>query len=547
MSIEPLTRPLVPSSSRLRIDLSAPPRSLNDRPVSRVVALAFLAGFFVLFGGGNLDLGPIESKLGLAAEESLGPLGRVMAGWEPSIWPGTLAPSLFWAWAEGGFPTSGAVRWPAAIAGVAIGFVLARRVSTAAGGRAGLLVGMTWLGSVALMDRSAGAGIDLIPALGVVLAIDRLLNKGADLVAGCWAALAVFCGGWPPLALVILSTIVIGRAAAMPNWRLVAPSLLILAAWSVWAIKWTTGEAWGAAIALPFTCQPAWFLVVGVLALGLPWTPFLVLQASRSVREAATEKGRSLAIGWLQVAGACLVAGTIIPGVGSAATVPALAGLAVVVGIALDSAVFGQVSNKVRGVLVGISLVATLLWFVIALAAGVYLATAVSYYRPLAIALMACTIPVVGLAWFAFEKRERQLGLLCVIALAVLLKLGHWGYYVPEWNYRRSHGPWGRAIGQWVPPRWPVYTTLSWNPDLAFAIGRPIHQLISDRHLRYQPGEAKFVLLLEGEFNEWSSHAPAISEVARFQDERGGVRVLARTAGPLPWTRKVTPGSSYDE
>ena len=35
-------------------------------------------------------------------------------------------------------------------------------------------------------------------------------------------------------------------------------------------------------------------------------------------------------IGWLQVAGACLIVGTVVPGLASAALVPALAGLAVV-------------------------------------------------------------------------------------------------------------------------------------------------------------------------------------------------------------------------
>ena len=547
MSIEPLMKAPSPALGRHRIDSAEPGPPLIDHPVGRLLRFALIAGFFVILGGGSLDLGPIEAKLGLAAEESFGPFGQVMGSWEPSIWPGTLAPSLFWAWAEGGFPTSGAVRWPSVIAGIAIGFVLSRRVGREAGTRAALLVSLTWLGSLAMIDRSAGAGIDLITAVGVILAIDRLLTQGADLVAGSWTALAVLCGGWPPLALIVLSTIVIGRNAAMPNWRLMVPSVVVLAVWSGWAIRSGAGDAWGAAIALPLTQQPAWFLSLSVLALGLPWTPFLALQAAGSVRGATSPEGRKLSVGWLQVAGACLVAGTIIPGVAGAAKVPAIAGLAVVAGITLDSVVFGQVSAKAQRRFLGIALALALLWFVVAAAGGGYLAAAVSYYRGLSIALFVASIPVVGVAWYALENRRTRAGLFTVIALAIFLKLGHWGYYVPEWNYRFSQGPWGRAIGQWVPPKWPVYTTLNWNPDLAFAIGRPIRRIVSDRHLRFEPGEAKFVLLLEGEFKEWSSHAPPITQVSQFQNERGEVRILARTAGPRPWTRKALANGGSDE
>jgi hypothetical protein len=123
-----------------------------------------------------------------------------------------------------------------------------------------------------------------------------------------------------------------------------------------------------------------------------------------------------------------------------------------------------------------------------------------------------------------------------VALVAVCLKVAHWGYYVPEWNYRRSQGPWGRAIGQWVPAQWPIYTTHAWPADLAFATGRPVRQLVDPKLLAYQPGKnAKFVLLLQSEFTHWPEGAPRIFEVASFQDERGDVRVLARTEGPASW------------
>ena len=112
------------------------PWTRADRPdrapiVGRIglwTALVALATGFVLIGGGNLDLGPIEARLGLSAGEGLGPFGQVFGGWEPALWPAQVAPSVLWAWGEaGGIPTSASVRWPAAIAGVLAGLILAHR------------------------------------------------------------------------------------------------------------------------------------------------------------------------------------------------------------------------------------------------------------------------------------------------------------------------------------------------------------------------------------------------------------------------------------
>src|SRR5205823_7679403 len=109
-------------------------------------------------------------------------------------------------------------------------------------------------------------------------------------------------------------------------------------------------------------------------------------------------------------------------------------------------------------------------------------------------------------------------------------KVAHWGVYVPEWNYRCSQGPWGRAIGQWVPPRWPVFTMHEWREDLAFAIGRPVRPLPDPRSLEFQPkGRPHFVLLSRSEFDHWPDYAPRLLQVRTFQDERGDERVLART------------------
>lgn len=505
----------------------------------RLLALAVMAAGFVLVGGGNLDPGPVESRLGLASGERLGPFGQVFGNWDPSIWPGQLVPSLVWAWGEGGIPTAASVRWPAAIAGVAVGLILARRIATTVAGRAGVLVGLCWYGSLALMDRSGGAGIDLVTGLFTVAALDRLLGRGSDLTAGAWTALAFLAGGWPPVAVVLLTTVVLGRAGATLSGRLVLPPLLALGGWSAWAWSAAPVEAWAAALTLPLTRNPAWWLAPGVVALGLPWSPFAALCAGKSVREGWPPSGRAVVTGWLQVAGACLLAGTVIPGLAEAARVPALAGLAVAAGVALERVVSGAVAGAPRRwLLVG---AATLLaaWSAVVVAAGGYLAAAVPYYRPLYISLIVLTVPGAALAAWSWWRGQARGALWSLVVLAVLLKLGHWGYYVPEWNYRRSQGPWGRAVGQWVPPHWPIYTTHTWPADLAFATGHPVYQLRSPQHLDFVPGPARFVLLLDSEFENWPPQAPGLSKVRSFADEFGRTRVLARTEGPLPWDRIV--------
>ena len=531
-------------SPTLRSDTAeAPERSAQDGPWSwnwprRFAALAVMATGFVLAGGGNLDPGPVESRLGLASFEGVGPFGQVFGGWDPSIWPGQLAPAAAWAWGEGWIPTSATVRWPAAIAGVWIGLILARRLSTTLGGRAGVLLGLCWCGSVALIDRSSGAGIDLITGLGTVAALDRLLGRGTGYVAGLWAGLAFLAGGWPPLAIVVLAAVVMGRPGASLSWRLLLPPAAAAAAWTAWAWKVAPAEAWAAALTLPLTEGPAWAFVPSVLALGLPWSPFAALGAGRSVRDGWPAPGRALVVGWLQIGGACLLAGTVVPGLATAARVPALAGLAVAASACCDRLLGGSdsVAAPVRRWFFGWPIVFTVLWTVTVAGLGGYLAAAVPYYRFVSVTLILLAPPAAALAFRAAARREPRGALLAVAALAVFLKIGHLGYYVPEWNYRFSQGPWGRAIGQWVPPHWPIYTLHAWNHDLAFATHHPVHQLPSPQHLEYQPGEARYVLLLASEFANWPPQAAALTQVATFQDEFGANRVLARTAGPLPWT-----------
>jgi len=535
------TRP----SPALRVDL--PESDDADRAEwrwswpQRFAAFAAMATGFVLLGGACLDLGADESRLGLAAMETLGPFGQVFGGWEPSVWVGRLVPSLVWAWGEGGMPTSASVRWPSAIAGIVIGLVLARRCATTLGGRAGVLVGLCWFGCVGLIDRSAGAGVDLMVGLGTVAALDRLLGRGSDAVAGLCAAVAFLAGGWPPLALIVLTAVVLGRPAAVPSWRLLLPPAVAAAVWSSWSLRVAPVEAWAAALTLPLTEGPAWLLAPGVLALGLPWAPVAALWGSRSVRDGWAAPGRSLVTGWLQTTGVCLAAGTFIPGLAAAARVPALAGLAVAAAAGCDRLLSGTVTPAARRWFFAAAVTMTAAWAVLVVAAGGYLAAAVPYYRWTAVGLILVAVPAALLAVWSACRRETRGAFFALFALAVLFKAAHWGYYAPEWNYRLSQGPWGRAVGQWVPPRWPVYTTHAWRHDFAFATGHPFRQLASPQHLAYQPGEARYVLLLGPEFENWPASAPRLTKVTEFRDEYDTRRVLARTDGPLPWTRTAGP------
>ena len=139
--------------------------------------------------------------------------------------------------------------------------------------------------------------------------------------------------------------------------------------------------------------------------------------------------------------------------------------------------------------------------------------------------------------WFAINAAWSGVArgaFVAVFLVAVGLKLAHWGYFVPELNYRLGQGPWGRAIGQYVPPRWPIYTFHAWRADLAFATEHPFRQLPDERFLKYAPGIGpKFVLLLPSEFENWPPNEPKLLKLRVFEDESGGTRVLARTEGPL--------------
>jgi len=533
--------------------------ALGNRVWARLAIIALAAGFVIL-GADSLDLGPIEARLGLAAREHFGPLGQVFGYWAPDLWPAEVLPSKLLSLLQpAGESSSGAVRWPAAIAGVIAGLILSGGMARVQGKRAAVFLGLCWFGSIGLIDRSAGAGVNVILGLGTIAAIHRIMTRGPDLVAGLWAAWAFLAGGWPPLAVIVMASIVVAKNSGGLSGRLILPPVLAAAVWSAWTIATCSAEAWAAALALPFTQKPSWTLAVGVIGLGLPWSAFALwsqilrlaavvviglglpwsafatLAASGSARKHWRPECRSWVIAWVQVALVCLIAGTLIPGIISATQMVALAGLAVGAAASLESAWCGALSRAAQRWFFTLFTVITVLWLSASIYGSFIWCVAMPFYRALGVVMGFLILGVGILAYSALASGNVRRGMVAIIIIAIGLKLAHWGYYVPEWNYRRSQGPWARAIAQWVPRKWTLYTIHDWPPDLGFFMKRPVRQLRSPRFLEYQPGpDSKFVLLLPSELENWPESALPILTVARFQDQYGGERVLARTPGAVP-------------
>jgi hypothetical protein len=522
------------------------PLRLSDRTVAWL-SFAALAFGFVLLGAHNLDLGPDEARLGLAAGGSVGPLGQVFGYWSPDVWPGEVLPSMALARLGSASRASAAVvRWPAALAAILAGWLLFRGMYRALGHRAATWAGVCWFASLAVIDRSGGAGIPMILGVATLAAVERLLSRGADWVAGLWVSLAFLSGGWPPLVLIGLVIVVIGRPGSYFSLKLVLPPLATAVAWSIATIRAVSFEAWASALGMPLTRGIDGSLPFAVLLLGLPWTPFALLSLSGATREAWPDTGRAWVKGWLQAALACGIAGTAVPGLGPAARIVAMAGLLVAAAAGLDSAWRRGLTAAPRRFFVAALSVILALWLIVMTYGSFVWILSMPYYRTVGIIMAVLVLAAAILGWSALRTANPRRGLVTLVLLAIGLKLAYWGFYAPEWNYRFSQGPWGRAIGQWIPRKWPVYTFLDWPPDLAFYVGRPVRQLHNPRFLNYLPGqESRFVLLREAEFDHWPDYAPPLTLVTRLRDQYGEPRILARTRGlfPVPGQSDASPST----
>ncbi|WZO97642.1 hypothetical protein EP7_004684 [Isosphaeraceae bacterium EP7] len=510
---------------------------LPTGPLAQATAVAALAAVFVL-AGPQFQLGREEARLGIAAAERLGPMGQVFGGWDPGVWPLPVILGKLWAALWQGPVDTWAVRGPAALAALAIGVMASRRVSLALSPRAGLLVGLAWFSCLGAMDRSTAFGLDMIVGLGTVLALDRIIGRRCDAVAGAWAGLAFLAGGWPPLAVVLMATIVIGRPEAWVGVGFLLPVAATIAGWSAWAIAAAPTGAWVSALTLPLTKGSAWWMAPGLLLAALPWSPFALLALRPSIRQGWSEPGRKVVVGWMQTAAAALVAGTLVPGLASSARIPALVGLAIAAGACWDRIAFGgdSIGRRMRRLSLIIALALAWTWALIAMMGGTYLGLAVSYYRGLAIVVACVSAGAFVSVLMGFWKNAPLRSLAGMMLMALAMKLSYAGFVIPEWNYRAGQGPWGRAIDQWVPARSPIYVTHGWGADLAFATGHPFRQLADASLLARQPGARPlFTLLHPEEFKHWPKDAPPLMEVHTFMDELGYPRVLARTTEPYSW------------
>ncbi|RUL88565.1 hypothetical protein TsocGM_06485 [Tautonia sociabilis] len=514
----------------------------------------------------------------MAASDRIGPFGLVYGAWEPGLLAGRVLPSRVWAWFLGGVTaTAAAVRWPEAIAASLIALLACRRLGATLGPRASLLAALAAAGSLAMIDRSAaGLGAldgaiawltlgltgsqalmlkpilpdpNLVGGLFAVLALDRLRSIGADLRVGLLAGLAGLAGGWPMLAAVLVPAVVLGtREGARPG-RAAAGALAMVGAWSLWAWSTARFEAWAAAVALPLMKGPAWTLIPWAVAYALPWSPMAALLGFRSVRQGLSGEGRALVFDWLKIAAALALAGTLVPGLGDAGRVPMLFGLAVASAAGLDRVLGGwsDLSAGARRCFWAAAISAAIGWAALATPIFGYVAAAIGAYRPLALVLIASGLAAPAVAIAGWWAGRPAVGVAAVVLVVAALKLAHWGVVVPEWNYRQSQGPWGRAIGQWMPRKSTLYFLNStafddtipdrdrWPADLAFHVGRRVRQLPSPEALGLEPESPSphFVLLHPSEFEHWPSSAPELVLVRTLQDRYGEPRVLARTAGPL--------------
>jgi len=578
MSAEPFA--VIVRAGRLRADSIQNPSPTTSAGPGLSLGWSALAlgllSLFVLIGAGNLDLNSQEARLGLAVAEPIGPLGQVYGAYDPKLLFGRVFASQAWAYFHGGAPTAAALRWPAAIAALLTACVLARGAAARLGGYAALCVAFACAGSVAWIDRSdVGLGlldgllaniiyqvtgsaalmqrpiapqVDFVSGLFVVAALSRLLNRGGDWKTGVWTSLSFLSGGWPAVAIVLLPAIVIGKPQSAPKLRWLWPVVLAIAVWTFWMLSVAPTEALAGALAWPLTRPPAWSLVLWAVAYSMPLGTFALLQLSPEVRAGLNEEARGWLSRWAMAMGSILLAGTFVPGLGDSARLPLIAGI-VVMSVASITALLGSwgvLSRSLRISAITLGALVAIPACVFGIPALGYLAASVPYYRPVAFILIFLLLATTW-AWLISTRALTARFLIATMAMTcIALKIVWFGLHVPEWNYRASQGPWGRAIGQWMPRTTTLYSINPsafvagqkpvdrWPADLAFAVGRRVRQLPAPGALTLEPGPGPhFLLLSPEEFDRWPEKASAILRVRDLQDQFGRTRVLARTQGPL--------------
>jgi hypothetical protein len=401
------------------------------------------------------------------------------------------------------------------------------------GPRVSVFAALATLATVGLIDRSALAS-DTITGLAVLLAVDHLLAHGSGWRSGFLTGFAFWVGGWPAVAAIVLPLIVIGRPGKGLSLKLMLPVVGTIAAWSIWAWTDTRFQVWAATLAFPISLPWAWDMGWWALLIGLPWSPLAALAAVPAVRAAWPDATKQLVFDWLKVAVVGLLAGSVVPGMSGPGSFLIFGGLVIAVSPILDAAWRGALPRKLGWIVLALVTVVGVYAAARAVVTGSNMALAQPYYRGVGLLVIgvgtAIGLAAVDGAWTRSTRRVLR----TLLLVMVFVKLIHVGFHQPETSYRFGKGAWGRAIGQHVPPKWPIYVFHSVDPALAFATERPIRQLRAEIFLKAQPGDGpKFVLLAESEFEHWPEDAPKIQKVRAFQDEHGGTRVLARTEGKM--------------
>ncbi|MBI1323939.1 hypothetical protein GC170_12250 [bacterium] len=524
------------------------------RDLTGYACFVAIAITFVVWGAARLEVGHQEARAAMAVREPLGPVGQSFGGLDPAIYPGAVALSKLWGVIEDDGLGMEAIRWPEAILAMIFGIVLAIRSENIAGKRASLWVSLCWFASLAVIHRSGEIGIDITGGFGLLLALDRAIARQGrlDSLCGLFASIAFLCAGLPPVIIITAASIALLRSSAGLGLSYLGFVIATVAGWSAWALSEISAEAWAAAIALPVSFRTASNITLVTLALCLPTVVFLPALLGRNARESWAPRRIAYVQGWLTVAAMCLFVGTILPQFARTTLLPVVAGCAVGAGHAWAAVLArrGSESSSFELTWMKIATGALAVFAFLSVPALAYVSLTIPYYRPVSILGIAIASAAAIAYASGLVSRDMRRIALSFVLICISIKLAHTAIYVPEWNYRRGQGPWGRAVGQWVPEGWPIYTLHGWPADFAFATGHNFRQLT---HPRFLPDPAKtpdqrpsFILLHPADFEHWPKTAPPIVKVFEFHDHSGQrvSKVLARTGPEKPAWQKLIYGNT---
>ena len=180
--------------------------------------------------------------------------------------------------------------------GVMIGIILARRSPLDPRESGGILVALAWFGCI---GDDGSVGVDRARPDCRLWARSRRSIGSCRRGRGGWSAsgprLAFLAAGWPPLAVLGLATVVLGRPGAGWSWKTTIPVALTVARLvGLGTFSRCRRRPGPRRWALPITQSSAWGLAFSAIELGLPWSPFVILAASRTLARGGRSKARAM-------------------------------------------------------------------------------------------------------------------------------------------------------------------------------------------------------------------------------------------------------------